>query len=242
MLKLTKALVCSVLALTATLPVYAKDYGVQGQLYTVIERDFRQLLLESASRADWGKVQKEAKDSAENFLERLPQRYLPEASKTATRWIDPSVTLSEDIKAPVKNAAGLYEWRVLYPKGTRVNPMERLRPGTAFLLFDGSRPEQLEFIRQVLAREPDRFIPVEAGAGKIPELNALLKRPVFHANEAMIARFGVRELPSLVHPGSGTNAFYIGVTSFGPPLNPQAALSLWPVTASGSPLAAGARQ
>lgn len=222
------------LALTA-LPAIAKDHGVQGNTWPIVEQDIRQMLVESASKADWSKVQGQLKDSAENFLEKLPKRQLPLADKTQTEWFDPSIVLTSDIQVPVKQANGTYIWQVMYPKGTRVNPFEKYRPVTAMLFFDGSQEEQLKFVQEVLAKEPNRIVPVEAGAGNLKEMNETLKRPVFHANDAMINRFQVKYLPALAYPGEGEHRLYLGVTSFGPPFKAQEAIAAWPALAPSAP-------
>lgn len=219
-------LALGLLSLAAT--ASAKDYGVQGNVWEIIEPDIRQQIVESAAQADWSKAQDDLKESANTYLSRLPKRQLPVAERTQTVWLDPSIILTSDIQAPAKQPDGTYAWQVLHAKGTRVNPLEQYRPVTAMLFFDGSQPEQLELVRAVLAQEPNRIVPVEAGAGDLKGINQSLQRSVFYANDAMVNRFQVSYLPSLVYPGEGEHRLHLGITSFGLPFQAAQVLTSWP--------------
>ncbi|KWU17883.1 hypothetical protein [Burkholderia cenocepacia] len=220
---------------------HAKDYGVQANVWPITEIDIRRLLLESAARVDWAKVNQEALDSGKQYLANLPKRQLPSIEHTATTYIDPSIVLTSDIQAPVKQADGSFQWQILYPKGTKVNPLDAVRPHTAFLLFDGANPEQVAMVKAVLARSNDRVVPVEAGGGDLSKLAGDFTHEVFHADDAMIARFQVNFLPSLVFPGTGTNSRSIGVAAFSAPFKPEEVLQSWSVLSpAATPNAAGA--
>ena len=206
---------------------HAKDYGVQGNLWPITEVDIRRLLLESAARVDWKAVNQEAAQSGKRFLSNLPKRQLPEVAATGTQYFDPSIVVDSDIRAPVQQADGSFKWQVLAAKGSRVNPLDKHRPTTAYFVFDGSQPEQVKLLREVLEREPNRIVPVEGGAGDLKDLGDALQRPIFYANDAFIARFKVQYLPALVYPGTGQYSKYIGVTAYGRPFKPDEVLNTW---------------
>lgn len=223
-LRLLTFLAFSAVALTVT----AKDMGVAGTTWPIIELDIRQLLIEDAARTNWGPVQEEMESSAKRYVDNLPKRQFTSPQATLTDWIDPSVVLSSDIQVPVKQPDGRYSWKVLAAKGTKVNPLEKIRPVTAFLLFDGADERQVKLVKAVLAKEPERIVPVEAGAGKLTETNEALGRPTFFANDAMLARFRIRYLPSLVYPGFGPRELYLGNTSYPLPYSVDEVLTTWP--------------
>lgn len=217
------ALLCA-----ATSPLYAKNLGVQGNVWPVVEVDMRQLMIESAARADWSEARDQATNSAKKYLQTLPKRSFPTPEKTVTAWVNPSVTVSSDIQMPVKNASGAYEWQVLAAKGSSYNPLSTVRPATAFLLFDGADEAQVKLVRAALALEPNRLVPVEAGRGDLGTNNKTLGRPVFYASDAMLSRFRVQYLPSVVFPGSGAQELLLGVTSLAPPFKAEELLKAWP--------------
>jgi conjugal transfer pilus assembly protein TraW len=220
-----KLLLVAALAASCLGSANAKDLGVQGQIWPITEIDFRQLMLESASKADLNKVQ----TSVNNFFDTFPRRVLPSPDKTNTRYIDPSITVSNDIKAPVMDAQGNYQWTTLYTKGQRVNPLEKQRPLTAMLYFDGGNEEQVKFVKAAMANNPMRIIPVETAGANVKNLSKAFSRPVFYANEEMMARFRVSELPALLYPGSGDYSLYLGLTAFAAPYKVPELEAVWPV-------------
>lgn len=226
--------------LAALGPAQATDLGVQGKTWPIIEIDFRQLLLESAARADLDAAQKEVTESTEKYFDQFPQRNLPSVEVTATRYIDPSITLASDIAAPIPNAAGDYQWATLYPKGTRVNPLEKFRPLTAMLFFDGRDEAQLKFVREALAANPMRIVPVETAGANVKDLSKAFARPIFYANEAMMARFKVENLPSLLYPATGEYALYLGMTAFARPYKLAELETVWPKNGQGQVLGTAA--
>lgn len=205
----------------------AKDYGVQGNQWPVTELDMRMMLITEAAGKDWSKYNGEVKDSAEHYLDNLPKRTLPIAERTHTVWFDPSIELSSDIQVPAKQANGNFAWNVMYPKGTRVNPLKTNRPLTAMLFFDGSQQDQVKFVEDLLVKEPNRIQVVEAGSGSVQQLNTKLKRPVFYANDALISRFQIKELPTLLYAGDGEHELFLGITSFGMPYDVNQAMQAW---------------
>lgn len=213
---------------TSAATALAKDMGVQGTVWPIVERDIRQLMIEQAAEVEWSKVQEDVKEGAQKYLDNLPKRRLAVVDQTRTDWMDPSVVLTSDIQAPVKQADGSFAWQVLAPKGARVNPLIHMRPVTAMLFFDGADAEQVALVEEALKLEPQRLVPVEAGMGSVRESHERFKRPVFHGNDSLVNRFQVRHLPALVYPGYGERALYLGITSFGRPFSPQEVLSAWP--------------
>lgn len=215
------------LAVTAA-SSYAKDLGVQGNVWPIAERDIRQMLVEQAAEVDWSKVQDDVKESANTYLDNLPKRLMRPPAQTTTVWMDPSIELTSDIQVPVKGPDGSYSWQVLAAKGSRINPLVESRPVTALLFFDGSDPDQLSAVEEVLKTEPGKVVPVETGQGNLRKSVERLGRPVFHANDAMVSRFQVRYLPTLVYPGMEARSLYLGITSFAAPFSAREILAAWP--------------
>lgn len=205
----------------------AVDLGVQGNVWTIVERDIRQMMVEDAAGVDWSGVQDQVKESAKTYLDRLPKRQLPRVESTYTAWVDPSIELTEDIQVPVEQADGSYAWQVLAAKGTRVNPLHTARPVIAMFFYDGADPEQLEFMKALAQREPNRIMMVETGSGSVKDASDAVSLPVYHANDAMLSRFQIRYLPSLLYPGTGEKSDYLGVTTYGAPYKVEEVLSTW---------------
>lgn len=208
----------------------ARDLGVQGTTYEIIERDFRAEILASASKADWASVQDQAKASAERYLDSLPKRVFETASELTIQYVDPRITLEADIKVPRKQADGSFQWEVLYAKGERFNPLTQHRPTAAMLFFDGSNEAQISFVMESLKAHPFRLTPVDVSGANPEKLSRRIGRPVFAVNDFMLQRVPIRYAPSLLFPGQGAQALLLGVASFASPYDPQVIEQVWPST------------
>jgi len=206
----------------------AKDLGVQGSVWPILERDMREFVVEAASKTDWDAIHEQRKESARTYADRLPKRVWPKVEGTETFWMDPSIELATDIQAPVKGPDGKLVWEVLFTKGTRVNPLTKVRPSVAQLFFDGNDPAQVALVEEVLKAEPLRVVPIEAGQGSVLESRKRFNRPVFHATDEAVQRFQLRGLPTLVYTGFGARALYMGITQYAAPYSATAVLSTWP--------------
>lgn len=208
----------------------ARDLGVQGTTYEIIERDFRAEIVASASKADWAAVQDQAKASAERYLESLPKRVFETSPELAIHYVDPSITLEDDIKVPRKQADGTFKWEVLYAKGERFNPLTQHRPTAAMLFFDGTDEAQISFVAASLRAHPFRLTPVDLSGSNPEKLSQRLGRPVFAVNDFMLQRVPLRYSPALLFPGQGPQALLLGVASFARPFDPQVIDQVWPST------------
>ena len=224
---MTKLLIGLVLMATSITGAQATDFGVLGNTWPIIEQDIRAMMVESAARTDWSDTKDAVKASAETYAARLPKRKLPVADRTQTVWMDPSIEIKSDIQAPVTQTSGALAWQTLLPKGTRVNPLATVHPVTAMFLFDGSDPDQLKLVQQVLSREPNRIVPVEAGAGDLKKSTEALQRAVFYASDAMVERFNVKYLPTLIYAGTDEHRLYMGLSSFAAPYVATDVLMSW---------------
>lgn len=223
-----KALFIGVLVVCTHMAGGARDLGVHGQLWPVKERDMRELLMESAAKVDWDSVQAETKRNAETYLDRLPKRVMPQARRDTLIWMDPSFTVAQDIAAPVKQASGSLAWQVIVPRGQKANPLQYVRPSTALFFYDGADSAQFELAKALSKTIPDYLMFIEAGRGGLREASSVLGRPVYHANDALLSRFGVRSVPTLVFPGSKDKAGFLGIASFPAPYTEGQVRRYWP--------------
>ena len=236
-------LVLAVLCLTGCAPfAYSKDYGVQGQTWPIIEVNMTQLLVESASEVNWNKINAKLAKSGKHYVGHLPPHDLPGVSTTQTVWFDPAITLSADIKIPVKQPDGRYAWMVMYKKGTRVNPLKVEHPVTAMLFFNGKDTGQAKFAAALYAAHPARIVLVEAGQGGITASAKKTGTAVFYASAQLLGRFKIQKLPTLMYPGQGVHSLRLGETTFAPPFGLAQATQAWGALSTATPLSKGKRQ
>jgi len=195
---------------------FAADLGVHGRLYDIEEADMRKTLIGQASEVDWASKNQALAEDAKNWGANLPQFDLPKASETKTTYIDPSITLASDINAPVEQEDGSWEWQLLHPAGTKVNPLEQVRPINNMLFFDGDDEEQVEFALAALKAKPYKLMLVET-SGNPDKLSKKILRPIYYANAKILERFGIRQTPSLLGVGEDLHRFELAVTTFATP-------------------------
>lgn len=213
-------------ALVTCSPAQAVNLGVQGKVWPIAEVNILKLLVESATQVNWHKVQKGLVKNAENWGSHLPQWNFPQATETKTHWFDPAVVLKKNVYGPRKNAAGNYEWSLLYPAGTRVNPLRYERPPTDMLFFNGNVPAQVTLAKQVLQAFRGTVYIVET-AGNPENLAKNLDMPVYYANQGILARFPIRKLPTLMGVGTGIHEYDLALTELAPPFSVQQIRSGW---------------
>jgi len=236
--RIIPALLLALLVVAAG-PLFAKDLGVYGRVWDIIEIDIRELLIQSAGRINVQELQDKMRQSAESYLDNLPRRSTLRVTSTRTRWLDPSFVLDDDIRVPIRNEDGEWEWGILHKKGTRFNPLSVQRPRDAMLFFDGEDQDQLKFVEAVVKEFPGKVMPVEATGANPDKLAQKLGVPVFSATDQMRARFRIEATPALLYAGEGEHSLELGMTEFAPPYTTAAAERAWPSIRS--PLSRGTK-
>lgn len=216
------------LTLAISASAHAVDLGVQGTAYPIVEQDIRIMMMESAHRANWDEAQNALKESAKNYTQSLPKRQFTSTDKTYIAWQDPSVELTEDVQAPVQQPDGSYQWGILFPKGTRVNPLDTLRPSEALVFFNGNDENQLNYVKKLSSGNPLRFTLIEAGEGDIGKTNKFIGRGVFHAPDALLQKFGVQYLPAIVYAGEGPHAKEMATLFLAAPYKVEETIAILP--------------
>lgn len=229
----TTIAIAASLALGAAGISLARDLGVQGRVWQIIEIDIRDLMIQSASKADPDKLRDELKQSAERYLENLPKRTLQSASRTATRWIDPSFTLNSDIQAPIQDANGEWQWSILHKKGTRFNPLTLQKPRNAMFYFSATSAEEAAFALALSRKYPGKVLLVESSGVNPDKLSVKFGEPVFSAKQQQLDRFQIDTTPSLLYAGEGEHDLYLGLTEFAPPFSIAQVEQVWPSISKG---------
>ncbi len=123
--------------------VQAKDFGVQGATYSVIEDSLlehvqRQLanLPEATLRMKQLEVQERVKQSV---LNPTAVHGLHKATLVRRTTFDPSITLDKDIQD--------HHGNLIAAKGTRYNPLTTMQLKDSLLIFDGTDPEQVKWAK-----------------------------------------------------------------------------------------------
>lgn len=220
------------LALAMAAPVYAKDLGIEGQVFEPIEEDMRIMLMRLLARHDWSESLDELKDSAANYTKNLPAYFLSRAEKTATVWKDVGIVVTEDIYLPwVEWETGsVFEptQKLAVEKGSYLNPIAKLPSGgiERLFIFDATDPEQLSFAKSLMVKNIPQlsFMLV---AGDLGELSKEMNRPIYHPTPTMLEKFHVTAVPTLIGFGRGMHQGHMAVTTFKLPSDAETVKSAW---------------
>ncbi|WP_299945732.1 hypothetical protein [uncultured Microbulbifer sp.] len=169
----------------------AADLGTIGPVYEVQEEDLVQVMMQQARHSEangsWQQRMESHRDQmADSSL--VANGSLPRAQESRTYTLDPSVTLQQ----PLLRADG----SVLYPTGTRINPLDYVNYRKTLCFFDAGDREQLEWVRMHCGMSArDKRIAV---AGDVRLLEPELGRVYLDQEGHLVARFRLTELPARV--------------------------------------------
>lgn len=219
-------------ALLSPLVGQAKDLGIEGQVYEVIEEDFRITLMRLVARQDWTVAQEALKESARDYTRNLPAYMLPRADETKTRWKDVGIVISEDIYLPWVDweSGSVFEpGKILAAEaGTYLNPIAKM-PAAAIerlFIFDGTDPAQLSYALELIGKNIPQlnFMMI---AGDVGELSERLGRPIYHPAPTMLEKFHVTAVPTLIGFGRGAHQGHMAITSIAMPASPDLVQQAW---------------
>lgn len=211
---------------------FAKDFGIEGQVFEPLEEDMRIRMMRLLARQDMDVYRSEMAESAANYTKNLPSYFLPRATTTKTVWKDVGVVTTEDIYFP------WVEWetgsvfeptsKLAVSKGTYINPIAKL-PASGIerlFVFDGTDPEQLALVKRLM-RENIPQLSFMQTAGDLGALAKEMSRPVYHPIPEMLERFRITAVPSLVGFGRGPHQGHMAVTEFKLPMATQDVQRAW---------------
>lgn len=188
MLKLLVALIfcCSAFA-------RAEDIGKIGNTYAIAERNLIEIFKARAQAkvADgtWQRLMDKQRDKMKDYAERPIGKKLPRALQYSVRYFDPTIELEQNISDA--------EGKILYPKGTKINPLDYREYKRTLCFFDGDDKRQVEWAKSYC------LDPINARAilvnGPILDLSKQLDARLFFDQYGVLVRhFGIRAVPTVV--------------------------------------------
>lgn len=179
------------LALMLAGPVQARDYGQQGTVFPVIERDLLQQiharLIAMEQSGETKRLNEELKRRTVARVERPEPVAGLVRAQAARKWsFDPTITLETDIRG----AKG----ELIHARGTRVNPLDSVELRADLLFFDGDDPDQLAW---ALRQSPGAKLILVRGA-PLQLMKARQRRFYFDQGGKLSAHFAIRAVPARV--------------------------------------------
>lgn len=173
----------------------ADDLGVVGPTYEIVERDALELITSKLKQMEQsGKLaryQEDYKNKVTDSIEHpKPLAGFKSTETASTHYYDPSMVTQKDIV----DATG----KVIFPRGTLVNPLDYIGWNTYLLFVDGRDEKQLEFSKKVVSTS-DRPVKVVLVAGEPLALMRKWKSTVYYDQGGkLIKRFSIAQVPAIV--------------------------------------------
>ncbi len=171
------------------------DLGVIGPTYEISEphllKMIEQRLREKERSGELARLQDEAKArGVETVTHPTPVTGVHTTQTARSFYFDPSFTLDRN----VLDAQG----HLLFPAGTRKNPLEIVSLSKHLLFFDASDRRQVVRARELIAHYQGRVKPILTG-GSYLDLMKSWRIPVYYDQQGLLTRrLGISQVPALV--------------------------------------------
>ena len=173
----------------------AANLGTIGPTYPVAEKNLLDVIMArlraKEASGELKRHEQEARDRAAYAVNNpRPVDGLRRAQAARTFYFDPSFTLQSN----VVDATGA----VLFPAGTRKNPLEVVSLSKHLLFFDARDPGQVTRARELIEHYQGKVKPILVG-GSYLDLMKRWNKPVFYDQEgALVRKFGIAAVPAIV--------------------------------------------
>ena len=181
------------LAISFALPAQARDYGQHGTHFKIIETDLlEQIANRLSSMQKNGDIERLNRNLKARTIARVnrpaPVAGLVSATDARSRLFDPSITIQADIRGA--------DGRIIWPKGTRVNPLDTVPLRAPLIFLDGDDVRQLAWALGFKSRHPAKLILTNGAPLDI--MKARQRRFFFDQGGKLVQHFGIRVLPSVI--------------------------------------------
>ena len=181
----------------SVIPSYslASDLGVVGPTYEIAERDLIEVMKDKFRRmertGELAKVQENYKKQVLDAVEKpKPVPGIKNTETAKTYFVDPTWTLDRNVVDEKGN--------LLFPSGTKVNPLDYAPLTQQLLFFDQREHSQVVFAKRFIEQSTSRVKPILVG-GEPLKLMRQWKREVFYDQGGVLSRkFLLKHAPAIV--------------------------------------------
>ena len=194
---MSRRIVLFLLAVTLVIPGLARasDLGTIGPVYPIQEPhllDFiRQRLQEKERSGELKKLEEQARARGIDAVTHpQPVAGIKLAETARTFYFDPTFTLDRNVLDD--------KGKLLFPAGTRKNPLEIVALSKHLLFFDARDKRQVTRARELIAFYRGRVKPILVG-GSYLDLMKSWRAPVYYDQQGVLThRLGITQVPAIV--------------------------------------------
>ena len=173
----------------------AENLGAIGPVYPIAERNLLDHIMarlrEKERTGELKKFEQQAQErAARSVNEPKPVAGLTRAETARTYYFDPSFVLERN----VVDERGA----VLFPAGTRKNPLEVIGLSKHLLFFDARDPRQVTRARELIDVYQGRVKPILVGGSYMDLMKSWKLRLYYDQEGVLVRRFGITAVPAIV--------------------------------------------
>ena len=188
-------LVPAALLALAPLPAAATDLGRIGPTYSIGEPhlldDIQRRLQEKERSGELQRLEEGARQrGVRSVAEPAPVPGLRATKAARSFHYDPTLVLERNVVDG--------EGRVLFPAGTRSNPLEVVALSKRLLFFDARDPRQVRRARRLIDELGGRVKPVLVGGSYLDVMKRWRVRVYYDQDGALTRQLGIAQVPALV--------------------------------------------
>jgi conjugal transfer pilus assembly protein TraW len=143
------SLVMVIVIMAVNQRAYGKDFGRSGHTYEVVEQPFLEMIEERLAKVDLEEIRQQMQRGAKERIDNPEAvKGLKPAEKPRVFYFNPAYVLEKDILLPCG--------RLLYAKGTKINPLDYMEFDRKLYFIDGREAEQIEWMKKILKRKEDK--------------------------------------------------------------------------------------
>jgi conjugal transfer pilus assembly protein TraW len=175
------------------------DLGTIGPTWPIAEHDLLDLMLDKVRQkqndGEVGQLEEQLHDRSRDYVAHPPSLHLARATQDSARRFDPTLVLPYDIH----DAKG----HVLWPKGTRVNPLEHRSFDETLVFIDGDDSVQVAWLRHHFEQDRHHAMHdkvVLTGGSPATLAQQLNSGTTFYSDQdgRLVAKFGIEAVPATV--------------------------------------------
>jgi conjugal transfer pilus assembly protein TraW len=187
-------LLITIFALVITSVSYAKNLGVWGAIYPVVEQDIKEFILQRLTHMQQNGELEQLKDKfianvKEHSLRPEPVLGLTTTDNPKTFYYDPTFVLNRDIE----DATG----HILFSKGTKTNPLSKVKLHSVLLFFNADDKRQITWA--LYQGKQFSYVKYILTQGNIKDAGTSLNNRIyFDQYGTLTKKFGITHIPCLV--------------------------------------------
>jgi conjugal transfer pilus assembly protein TraW len=189
-----KKLLISLFILCNSASVMAQSLGVHGTMWLIQEEDAVTYVKRRISEMDKDgsikKMQTEASEKIQySIIHRDPVPGYSVAKKSATRYFDPTISLEKSIVD--------LHGRIIYPAGTKVNPLVYGKISNRLIFIDAREEKQVKFAQSEKLKHPKDDIVLVAGDW-VSVSKKINTQAYYDQDSSLTNRLKLNKTPSIV--------------------------------------------